>query len=98
MKIMTNQESNQQPPRLTMKILSARMDQIQEENLLLTQRVNELEQLQKSYGSIPSSTAAASEISADLNQPFNATDNWALPRSVRHPAPEKKSFWHKLFG
>lgn len=101
MEIITNNEVNPQPPKLpklSMKILNTRIDQIREENLLLTQRVNELEQQLRNYGHTQSFTAAASETSMDIKQPPNVTDNWSIPRSVRHPAPEKKSFWNKLFG
>jgi hypothetical protein len=100
MEIITGDETNPQPPkqpRLTMKILSTRIDQIQEENVLLLQRVNELEQHLRNYGHIQSFTAAASETSIDIKQPPMLPDTWSIPRSVRHPAPDKKSFWKKLF-
>jgi hypothetical protein len=101
MEIITNNEENPQPPKqpkLSMKILNTRIDQIREENLLLIQRVNELEQHLRNYGHIQSFTAAASETLNDIKQPPDVTDTWSIPRSVRHPAPEKKSFWNKLFG
>jgi hypothetical protein len=101
MEIITSNEIIPQlpkQPRLTMKILNTRIDQMQEENLLLIQRVNELEQHLRNYGHIQSCTAAASETSMDMKQLPNVTDSWSIPRSVRHPAPEKKSFWNKLFG
>jgi hypothetical protein len=101
MEIITNYEADPQPPKqpkLSMKFLNTRIDQIREENLLLIQKVNELEQLLRNCGHIQSFTAAASETSMDIKQPPNDTDTWSIPRSVRHPAPEKKSFWNKLFG
>jgi hypothetical protein len=101
METITSNETNPQhskQPRLSMKILNTRIDQIHEDNLLLIQRVNELEQHLRNYGHIQKITAAASETSIDIKQPPNVTDTWSIPRSVRHPAPEKKSFWNKLFG
>jgi hypothetical protein len=86
------------PARLTMKILNARIDQIQEENKWLTQRVTELEQLLRHSDTVQSYTAAASETSIHLQPTHEVPDNWTIPRSVRHPIPEKKSFWTKLFG
>jgi hypothetical protein len=80
--------------KLSMKFLYERINELQEQHLILTDRVEAMAQQIQGY------TAFQTEAVADKETAHQADllTNSRISRSSRHPAPNKKSIWSSLFG
>jgi small-conductance mechanosensitive channel len=101
-----NSSAAQEPqkiPKLTMKILYELIKELQQQNTELSQRIHEVERQLDEFLKMQESVAAAVELPEAVENKA-AAENLISPalssppailisRSVRHPAPKKRSFW-----
>jgi hypothetical protein len=100
-----NEEKEQvEKPKLTMKYLYELIRKLQNENLILTHRINELEQSLDLFHRTRAEVAATAElpvlIEPEMTAVIEAADLKAappiatlIPRSERHSVQKKKSIW-----
>jgi hypothetical protein len=81
------------PARLTLKFLFARIQELEEENRNLTERIHTLDQQFQGFASFQTEAAVDREVLFE-DTPL---PNGHLPRSIRHPAAKKRSFWDRFF-
>jgi septum formation inhibitor MinC len=88
-------------PRLSMKILHEQLRELQNENLLLAGRVNELEQQIIAHVLFREETASTADPPVGLEHFSSEKESMqpvipgtiVVPRSERHSIQKKKSFW-----
>ncbi|SDN03221.1 hypothetical protein SAMN04487897_101851 [Paenibacillus sp. yr247] len=103
-----NKENEQsEKPKLTMKLLYELIKKLKQENIMLSKRVDELEQQLDLLHQIRAEVATTLELpvliepgipavmEADLD--YGLPQTILIPRSQRHPSQNKKSFWAFLF-
>jgi hypothetical protein len=82
------------PARLTLKYLNARIQEFEEENRNLTERIHTLDQQFQGFASFQTEAAVDREVLLEETPP---SPNGHLSRSTRHPSGKKRSFWDHFF-
>ncbi|WP_159886445.1 hypothetical protein [Paenibacillus puerhi] len=97
------------PPKLTMKVLYELIEELQERNRVLADRLDQLESCNQfhievaaavQWLTVPMEQQSLSSLVSDISvhEPDNSED-YLLPRSKRHVVPKKKAaFWSLWFS